>query len=131
MEKLIKLLNRFEREVYPEDHKYIRFPDGTDTDWWYWRVWDWFNFTKKWELYYSEPNTFRKWHEELLIVSKSYGFIQRLVENDKIKSSLEWWPSEIMIDDLNWTMYNLADSILMILSISDNPISDLCSFLEE
>ena len=56
-------------------------------------------------------------------------FIQRLVENDKIdwkkfyeKNILKWF--------ITITKEEKADSIIMNLSISDNPIDDLISYLK-
>lgn len=65
------------------------------------------------------------------MISKHYGFIQRLVENDKIDlmkittcavdTSDEWSEREVKSD---------SDSLLMLLSISDTPIDDLISYLK-
>jgi len=128
MEKLIDLLNKFEREVYPEEHEYIKFPDWTDDDWWYWyyeedpTLWEqeWFNYTSRGDKRNSELN-------QLLIISKEYGFIQRLVEQDKIDVE-----KEIKNSELNWLheRYLREDCLLMLLSISEQPIEFLCSILK-
>ena len=60
----------------------------------------------------------------LIIISKQFWFIERLVENDKIEAS------EIMLDDRMWTIYDKTDSTLMMLAIKDNPLEYLCSILK-
>jgi hypothetical protein len=62
------------------------------------------------------------------IISKSYWFIDWLVKNDKIDYQKSPW--EIMFDDRMWTMFSLEDSIVMMLSISQNTIDDLISYLK-
>lgn len=59
-------------------------------------------------------------YREARIISKSYWFIKRLVENDKI--DLNKFP-QIM-------EYSDYESLLMILAIKDNQIEFLCSILK-
>lgn len=67
--------------------------------------------------------------EEEIIISKSFGFIWWLVQNDKIDFS------NLKISELtSWTdlFYSFSETevLLMLLSISDTPIEDLISYLK-
>ena len=126
MEKLINLLNKFERETFPEEHEYVRFPDWTDDDWWYWyykeqpNMWEnkWFNYSSRSDKRNCEIN-------QLLIISKEFWFIKWLVENDKIDKG------EIpQIDGSYYDLYDDYDNLLMNLSIQDEPIRFLCEILK-
>ena len=74
------------------------------------------------------------------IISKRFGFIKRLVDNDKIDKKKidtrlvryveshydeEWYWVENSYED-----YELYECLLMLLAISDTPIEDLCSYLK-
>lgn len=59
----------------------------------------------------------------LLIISKEYWFIQRLVENDKI--DLLRLDNRIALSE-----FNKVERVLMALSIQDNPIEFLISILK-
>lgn len=63
----------------------------------------------------------------IIICSKWYGFIQRLVENDKI--DFEWLEKELL---KIWIYKNVwyYEWLLMLLSIQDNPIEFLVSILK-
>ena len=137
MEKLIELLNKFERETFPEEHEYVRFPDWTDDDWWYWyyveqpNLWEqeWFNYSSNDSRRDNELN-------HLLIISKEFWFIKWLVENDKIDRK----EFEKNLDDneviIEWDM-NTRDlgiiaykELLMLLAIQDEPIRFLCEIIK-
>jgi hypothetical protein len=76
-----------------------------------------------------------------LICLKAYGFIKRLVDNDKIQK--EWWicprkdlVKEIIIEDREtkkpiWykNAYTEYEQLLMYLAIQDKPIEFLISIL--
>ena len=66
------------------------------------------------------------WIHESIIISKSYGFIQWLVDNDKIDLLKLWKKSDMWFGD----KYTREESLLMLLSISDTPIEDLVSLLK-
>ena len=125
MEKLIELLNEFEKEVYADEHEHIEYPDWTWDDWEYWFEWDssilgeedWLNWS--WSDY-------RCYNSDLVIISKRYWFIDWLVKNDKInevKLSCVW------TDDMQY-YYSEEDILLMLLSIQDNSIEFLVSILK-
>ena len=71
------------------------------------------------------------------VLSKEYWFIQRLVENDKIdrdKKEIEKSDYDITFTwaltmDKKSDLDIMVDTLLMLLSISDEPISDLISYL--
>ena len=102
MEKLIELLNEYEKEKTNQD---VRF----------------WNYYQNWFHYLEDGQSY----SELLMISKKYGFIKRLVENDKIDRD--------MVDDkferpFYW--YTNYEIVLMLLSISDIPIDDLLLYLK-
>lgn len=132
MEKLIELLNKFEREVYKDEHKYVEFPDWTRDDWWYWYIWNKFNVWEEDWLNYSIAN-YRDYNSELVIISKKFWFIKWLVENDKIdldKVEKKFY-NEICTTDY-WDKdraYWKSNLVISVLSISNNPIQDLLDLL--
>ena len=111
--KLIELLNEF--ELY-------------NASWWTPDVWKF-----EWELhYYSgylDECVFN--NVKLRIISKSYGFIKRLVDNDKIdiiKMSDVFFKKTSGFN--NAERVNCCQELLMLLAISDSPIQDLCVWLK-
>ena len=110
MEKLIELLNEYEKEL------------NTGLRWrideMYWMLWRWLNLM---------------WVDQYLI-SKHYWFIKWLVENDKI--DFEWmsWHANIikyLRDAKKYEWEQIKEWVmLMLLSISDAPIEDLISYLK-
>lgn len=112
MEKLIELLNEYEAErhktnVIPQIRK------GED------------------RLSYLEMN----WsYSELLCISKRYGFIKWLVENDKIdrdKNVLAFkFSSVYTYDGEDYEDYLKECKLLMLLAIQDEPIRFLCEILK-
>ena len=103
MEKLIKLLNEYDKtRDYYKVHTYIMYKDD-----------EWIEVDDK--------------RTDLEIISSSYWFIKRLVENDKIDiRKLEDKDAEYSFH------YSFEDYevLLMLLSISDTPIDDLISYLK-
>lgn len=105
MDKLLELLNKAKPlKKYKE----------------YWYIWNEIYLYTYAEDYWASQSR----NITLDVISKSYGFIKWLVENDKI------YASEIMLDDRMWTIYDKTDSTLMMLSIQDNPIDFLISILK-
>jgi len=126
MNKLIELLNQYEREKewLPEDFE----------DYVIWNV-EWDDIIQ-WS---TDPDA--RWYFKYYIISKDYEFIKRLVDNDKI-------------DIVKWIKYGLKDGrdienykydknksrknrvrywteyLLMTLSIQNEPIAFLCSILK-
>ena len=74
---------------------------------------------------------------DAIVISKRFWFIERLVENDKINEELikrVLIRAYITPNELFWLkceFYDYYESLLMILSIQDQPIEYLCSILKE
>ena len=119
MEKLVKLLNQYEREKewLPEDFE----------DYVIWEV-EWDNIIQ-WSV---DPDA--RWYFNYYIISKDYEFIKRLVDNDKIDTSYKkHWenrPYKLRQFSGKAEKYSPYDTILMLLAISDKPIEFLCSILK-
>lgn len=113
MEKLLKLLNEYNIELHWVDRAY---KDG---------------FNLGYEQEYMRD--FRVAY----LISKSFWFIKRLVDNDKIdkrkvfdgERKTCWELVEKDIDDF-LDEVNLRERLLMLLAISENPIEDLISYLK-
>lgn len=113
MEKLINLLNEYEA---------IRHKTSIVADIWWW---------EKDRLSYLGLNTH---YSELLCISKGYEFIEWLVKNnnidrDKIIEKSDFMP---IVSNKVWDFLQPTEEqeLLMLLAISDNPISDLISYLK-
>ena len=102
MEKLIQLLNERDAKDWSKRKRYF-VPNRI--------CWEWCDNSEC---------------SELLIISKKFWFIKRLVENDKIDfDKLE--------DNIDWYYIKLDDdymALLALLSIQDNPINLLISILK-
>lgn len=109
MEKLIELLNEYE--------PYIQ-SNGTHTDnfWWYVSQWHSAIFPKE------------VWVER--IISKSYRFIQWLVDNDKI----DLWKLIMIKDEEQKAIVDIDNSrdntLLMLLAIQDEPLNFLADIIK-
>ena len=114
MNKLVKLLNEFEK------------------------VKTWYaTYTTRWEKSERELKSDYMYDEDqniiqIYIISKSFWFIKWLVDNDKID---RWKIEEKISGDVslyldNREYYWRYKWLLMLLAISENPISDLISVLK-
>ena len=115
MEKLIELLNEYEKKVRKSEYY----------EWEKWVWWDTNLFRRdtrdeEWSHLYSET-------ADTYVISKKYGFIKWLVENDKIDFNKDAFVS--LASELWCTAYD-EKIVLMVLSISDTPIEDLISYLK-
>lgn len=111
MEKLIELLNEYEKETKKSEYSQ-------------WR-----------DLLWGRPQYLRcdTVESELLIISKGYHFIKWLVENEKIHNER----IDKVVEDCwleQWAYfckcYWVYESLLMLLSIQDEPIEFLVSILK-
>jgi len=75
--------------------------------------------------------------EEEIIISKSFGFIKWLVDNDKIDTLLfadelnkVVYLSDFVFRNDEWFFKTIYKQLLMLLSIQDNPIEFLISILK-
>lgn len=89
-------------------------------------------FNQWWEEKFKE-----KWHfkytmrfDEVHLVSKKMWFISWLLKNDKIEIN-KVKSRMLQVFELRFQEYATYENVLlMLLSISDNPISDLISYLK-
>jgi hypothetical protein len=93
--------------------KLIELLNEYDSNWWVTGYWALFNSMNEW---ISEK-------EDLQVISKKFWFIKWLVDNDKI----DFDKTQIWFQLTLW--YWKYESLLMILSIQDNPIEFLISIL--
>lgn len=111
MEKLIELLNEYD--------------NWWDYDDYYWPY-----------QYWQDRDAYQ--YGKYYLVSRDYKFIKWLVENDKIdleklEEKAERKPQYTFIDDdwrLWFKLFEVYESLLMLLSISDTPIEDLLLYLK-
>lgn len=104
MEKLIELIWEWQKETHPDG---IYLPVVAYRDWIFW----------------SDSDCLSSVMDEIHLISKPCGFIQWLVENDKINigKAKDW---EIMLSRSD------EENIIWKLSISETPIEDLISCLK-
>jgi len=105
MEKLIELLNKFEAKL--EEMPLSRRK---------WREENWILYRR----FMSVEDA------ERMVISKSFWFIKRLIDSDKIDNSKLSRESDMWF----WDKYEREESLLMLLAISENPIEDLISYLK-
>lgn len=131
---LIELANQYEKEK--EKSEWVDVEVYVEFEW----EWTWEGYLNKWLTRFDRTD---QWEWDNLykdvavayLISKSYGFIWWLVENDKIKDLEEvdyiYWPELVNHQtEIIYTPYSLYESLLMLLSISDTPIDDLISYLK-
>lgn len=117
MEKLIELLNEYEKGI-----KKSEFYEWEKWIWWPNNLFRRDTRDEEWSHLYSDT-------ADTYVISKKYGFIWWLVENEKIE--LEAWPlywCQLIMH--NRQPYTLYETILMLLAIEENPIDLLCSILK-
>jgi hypothetical protein len=109
MEKLIELIWEWQKETHPDG---IYLPVVAYRDWIFWSDWDCLSSVM----------------DEIHLISKPCRFIKWLVENEKINfDKLEIWLLRYGIpEDTVW----FYEWLLMLLSISDEPIDYLCNILK-
>ena len=120
IEKLIELLNEYEKK-------------GRKSEYYEWGKWIWWpnnlfrrdTRDEEWSHLYSDT-------ADTYVISKKYGFIKWLVENDKIDREQFYDKARKIITDfdLRWEYEWACNEIIMLLSISDTPIEDLISYLK-
>ena len=125
MEKLLKLINEYEEEwiIFDEVDDEECFVDIHPCT-----LWTEYN----WHLWFNNANKvqFDKWMFDKVAISKEYGFVEWLIEQDKIDvesycriTSVERkWEKDVYRDEV--------DSLLMLLAIQDEPIEFLISLLK-
>ena len=115
MSKLIELLNEYNKEITNEEIGWKK--RNYDEEFWNLLYWDynWWTFS------------------EMYCISKRYGFIKRLVENDKIDMSKAKYYSDLIYYEDYWE-WDWAckdyEFVIMLLSIQDNSTEFLISVLK-
>lgn len=113
MQKLIELLN--EREKIAPSRLQRKY---------YSESWHIMYIDEEWE----DVDDYRTDYE---IISKDYGFIKRLVDNDKIETNNLSLKAFKNIFSGGWFVeVSDLEVLLMLLAISDTPIDDLISYLK-
>jgi len=119
MEKLLKLINEYEESRWEIIDDWLTEEERES-----WAIVEESPTRKEyeWHLRHCNANTvaYEKDTFDGYALSKKYGFIKWLVENDKI--DFDKFPQVMEYSDY--------ESLLMILSISDTPIEDLISMLK-
>ena len=116
LEKLIELLLNYEEEIKKSEWDYR----------YYWNMIDSLQLECRNVISSQILMREERW---LILISKSYGFIQRLVENDKIDlMKLKKWIEDNKFYCAKWG--KITNMLLMLLSIQDNPIEFLISILK-
>lgn len=122
MEKLLKLLNEYEESRWETIDDWLT--EEEREEWWSieyeedrWREY-------KWHLRLANANTvaFERDTFDAYALSKKYGFIRWLVENNKVDGMSKY-------NCINWKIADYLD-LQKDLAISDDPISDLISMLK-
>ena len=109
MEKLIELLNEYSKKKHNIAMRELN-----------WELWQWFHYLNYWSSY-----------SELLMVSKKYEFIKRLVDKNKIETNNLSLKAFKNIFSGGWFVeVSDLEVLLMLLAISDTPIDDLISYLK-
>ena len=123
MEKLIELLNEYQKENWPE---WISFYEKN----WYLECQIEHYVSAYW--YENDYRVDMEYWVEILI-SKYFWFIEWLVEKDKIdKKKLDEAERRPMyVTDDMFSLYKVDECVIMLLSISSSPIYDLISYLKE
>lgn len=108
MEKFIKLLNEYTKQSY-DDYSFFKYIEYTHS-------------------FYVSDDGYESYMPEEVILGKKFGFISRLVENDKI-NYLQ------LIEDNTWNIlkenwWDDKAALLMLLAIQDEPIKYLCEIIK-
>ena len=124
LEKLIELLLNYEEEIKKSEWDYR----------YYWNMIDSLQLECRNVISSQILMREERW---LILISKSYGFVQRLVENDKIDFDNRDLKDRFMNEFERYPQFQNnttnrefnINGLLMLLSISDTPIDDLISYL--
>ena len=112
LEKLIELLLNYEEEIKKSEWDYR----------YYWNMIDSLQLECRNVISSQILMREERW---LILISKSYGFIQRLVENDKI--DIDKLEKKVLKENL---IRKFDEWLLMLLAIQDEPIRFLCEIIK-
>ena len=117
MEKLVELLNKFEKEKIINNWWYV-----DEDDEYFWRSLEWWDIVN-WSF---DPDA--HWFFKYQIISKDFKFIERLEKNDKIDRPKVWLKIKDLWDEYWWFgIYSWIhiECLIMLLSIQDDPLQFL------
>lgn len=118
MNKLIDLLNEFEKEI--EQHDW--FP-----------IYNWYIDKFNWLMVAEDDQTWEKyklWEAESILISKRYWFIKWLIDKYHIELPMSLWVVKNYTPEAWYNWYSDKESLLMILSISEDPIKLLLKLID-
>ena len=126
MEKLLKLINEYEESRWEIIDDWL-----TEEEREAWVVSEEAPLWKEYEWHLRHCNAktvaYEKATFDAYALSKKYGFISRLVKNEKI--DLEYHPSLLDLASELWQAVD-TDIVLMVLAVRENPIQTLISLLK-
>ena len=120
LSKLIDLLNEYEKEI-----KKSEFYEWEKWVWWDTNLFRRDTRDEEWSHLYSDT-------ADTYVISKKYGFIWWLVDNDKIDISrieYKYQDAEFELENADLIEWK-SDFLIMLCSIQSNPISFLISILK-
>lgn len=121
MEKLVELLNKFEKEKIISEWWRV-----DEDDEYFWRSLEW------WDIVNRSFDRDAHWFFKYQIISKDFKFIERLVKNDKIDFI------KVIQKKWNWEIDNIMLSmkereyleLLILLAIQDDPLQFLSQIIK-
>lgn len=120
MEKLVELLNQFEKEKIISEWWRV-----DEDDEYFWRSLEW------WDIVNRSFDPDAHWFFKYQIISKDFKFIERLVKNDKIETNnLSLQAFKNIFGGCWFVEVSDLEVLLMLFAISDTPIEDLVSYLK-
>ena len=127
MEKLLKLINEYEEEwiIFDEVDDEECFVDIHPCT-----LWTEYN----WHLWFNNANKvqFDKWMFDKIAISKEYGFVEWLIEQDKINMEKVPMRCELYYQTrwIPWNVTDDTDILIMLLAIQPKPIEFLIELLK-
>ena len=91
---------------------------------------DWWDYDDYWGIYQYWMDSDAYIYHKYYALSKSYWFVKRLVEQDKIDRSKLNYTELYKAYELACIPLDKADELLMLLSIQENPIEFLINILK-
>lgn len=110
MEKLLGLLNEYTKQSY-DDYSFFKYIEPTHS-------------------FYISDDGYESYMPEETILSKRFGFISWLIENNKIDEVKLRWKMYQVFEFRYQDVATLENELLMLLSISNSPIEDLILYLK-
>lgn len=124
MEKLIELLNEY--EIEKEKSEWVNVDAYVEFKW---------NYNNNWLVRYDETDHWEwdnlYWDTAVAyLISKSFGMVKWLVENDKIDDKKVPKSDYLAVQYDSLVESYKTDELIMLLAIQDEPIRFLCEILK-